>query len=101
MVRTIMHVDFDSFFASCEQHFNPNLRSKPIGITAENGRNCIIAASREAKKLGLKSPNNTWEAKRLIPDIILVKADFERYLEITKKLLEISNRYSPVVELFS
>ncbi len=100
-MRSILHVDFDSFFASCEQHFNPNLRGKPIGITAQNGRNCVIAASREAKKMGVKSPNTTWEAKRICPDIIFVKADFERYLEITKKLIEIANSYSPVVEVFS
>jgi DNA polymerase-4 len=101
MKRTILHVDFDSFFASCEQHFNPNLRGKPIGVTAENGRNCVIAASREAKERGVKSPNTTWEAKRICPEIIFVKADFERYFEITKKLLSISVSYSPIVELFS
>lgn len=101
MQRIILHVDFDSFFASCEQHFNPNLRGRPIGITAENGRNCVIAASREAKKRGVKSPNTTWEAKRICPEIQFVKADFERYLEITKKMLEIACRYSPAVELFS
>lgn len=100
-MRSILHVDFDSYFASCEQHFNPNLRGKPIGVTAENGRNCIIAASREAKKLGVKSPTTTWEAKRICSEIIFVKADFERYLEITKKLLEIANHYSPIIELFS
>lgn len=100
-MRTILHVDFDSFFASCEQHFNPNIRGKPIGVVAENGRNCVIAASREAKKAGVKSPNTTWEAKRICPEIQFVKADFERYLEITKKLLQIANRFSPVVELFS
>ena len=100
-MRSILHVDFDSFFASCEQHFNPNLRGKPIGITAENGRNCVIAASREAKKRGVKSPNTTWAAARICPEIVFIKADFERYLEITKKLLQIANRYSPVIELFS
>ena len=100
-MRSILHVDFDSFFASCEQHFNPNLRGKPIGITAENGRNCVIAASREAKAKGVKSPNTAWTAARICPEIVFLKADFERYLEITKKLLQIANRYSPVVELFS
>lgn len=100
-MRSILHVDFDSFFASCEQHFNPNLRGKPIGVTAENGRNCVIAASREAKTAGVRSPNTTWEAKKICPKIQFVKADFERYLEITKKLLEIASCYSPLVELFS
>src|SRR3989344_2406207 len=92
---------FCSFFAPCEQHFNPNLRGKPIGVTAENGRTCIIAASREAKRFGVKTGTRSWEAKKLCPQVILVKADFERYLEITKKLLEISTSYSPYVELFS
>ena len=101
MLRTIIHIDFDSFFASCEQHFNPNLRGKPIGITAENGRNAVIAASREAKWAGVKSPNTTWEAKRICPEIQFVKADFERYLGITKKLMSLANRYSPLVEMFS
>lgn len=101
MSRTILHVDFDSFFASCEQHFNPNLRGKPIGVTAENGRTCIIASSREAKKLGIKTGTRSWEAKKICPEIVFVKADFERYFEITKKLLQIASTYSPIVELFS
>lgn len=101
MNRVILHIDFDSFFASCEQHFNPNLRGIPIGITAENGRNCIIAASREAKKRGVKSPSPTWEAKEVCPEIKLVKADFDRYLDITKKFIHIATLYSPLVQIFS
>lgn len=101
MNKVILHIDFDSFFASCEQHFNPNLRGIPIGITAANGRNCIIAASREAKKRGVKSPSPAWEAKELCPEIKLVKADFERYLDVTKKFIHIATLYSPLVEVFS
>lgn len=101
MQRVILHIDFDSFFASCEQHFNPNLRGKPIGVTAANGRHCIIAASREAKKCGVKSPSTTWEAKAVCPEIILVKADFDRYLDLTKKFIQIATLYSPLVEVFS
>ena len=99
--RTILHIDFDSFFASCEQHFNPNLRGLPIGVTAENGRTCIIAASREAKKFGIKTGTRSWEAQQLYPKIVLVKADFEKYLEITKKFIQIATLYSPLVEVFS
>lgn len=99
--RTILHIDFDSFFASCEQHFNPNLRGIPIGVTAANGRTCIIAASREAKKFGIKTGTRSWEAQQLYPKIVLVKADFERYLDITKKFIQIATLYSPLVEVFS
>jgi DNA polymerase-4 len=96
-----MCIDFDSYFASCEQHFNPNLRNRPIGVTATNGRTCVIAASREAKRYGVKSPIATWEAIKICPNIIFVPADFDRYLDITKKFLEICSRYSPLVEAFS
>ncbi len=99
--RTILHIDFDSYFASCEQQFDVNLRNKPIGVTAQNGRTCIIAASREAKKLGVKSPSRTYEALRLVPSIIFVPAHFEKYWEITQKFLNICKDFSPYVELFS
>jgi nucleotidyltransferase/DNA polymerase involved in DNA repair len=100
-MRIILHIDFDSFFASCEQQFDSKLRGKPIGVTATNGRTCIIAASREAKKLGVKAPGRTWEAIKIIPDMIYVPAQFERYWEITQKFLNICKDYSPYVELFS
>lgn len=101
MDRTILHIDFDSFFASCEQQFDPGLRNKPIGVTATNGRTCIIAASREAKALGIKSPSRTWEAIKIVPQMIYVPAHFEKYWEITQKFLDICKDYSPSVELFS
>jgi DNA polymerase-4 len=101
MQKTILHIDFDSYFASCEQQFNPSLRGKPIGVTAQNGRTCIIAASREAKKMGIKSPSRTWEALRIVPSMVFVPAHFEQYWEITQKFLNICKDFSPFVELFS
>ncbi len=101
MQKIILHIDFDSYFASCEQQFNPKLRGKPIGVTAKNGRTCIIAASREAKKRGVKSVTRVWEAQALCPEIITVEAHFEKYWEITQKFLNICKDYSPYVELFS
>jgi DNA polymerase-4 len=101
MEKVILHIDFDSYFASCEQQFNPLLRGKPIGVTAQNGRTCIIAASREAKKMGIKSPSRTYEALRIVPSMIFVPAHFEKYWEITQKFLNICKDFSPFVELFS
>lgn len=101
MQRVILHIDFDSYFASCEQQFDPTLRGKPIGVTAANGRTCIIAASREAKRMGVKSVTRVWEAQKVCPRIITVGAHFEKYWEITQKFLDICKDYSPYVELFS
>jgi len=99
--KAILHIDFDSFFASVEQQYDPNLRRKPVGVTAQNGRTCIIAASREAKKLGVKSPSRTFEALEKVPDMIFVPAHFEKYWEITQKFINICKDFSPYIELFS
>lgn len=99
--KKILHIDFDSFFASCEQQFNPKLRNRPIGVTAANGRTCIIAASVQAKKFGIKTGTRSYEAQRLCPEIIFVKADFNKYLEVSKKFLKICKDYSPFTEIFS
>jgi DNA polymerase-4 len=99
--KIILHIDFDSFFASCEQQNNPKFRNKPLGVTATNGRTCIIASSREAKKLGIKTGTRSYEAIKICPEIALVPANFVKYLEISKKFLKICQNFSPFVELFS
>lgn len=99
--RSILHIDFDSFFASVEQQTTPHLRNKPIGVTATNGRNCIIAASREAKRFGITSPGRTFEAQKICPSLIIVPAHFVQYWEVSKKFVDICKDYSPFVEIFS
>jgi DNA polymerase IV len=99
--RIILHIDFDSFFASVKQQENPAFRGKPLGITATNGRNCIIASSREAKKLGIGTGSRVHDAQRICPDIILSPADFTQYWKISKKFIAICGDFSPYVEVFS
>jgi len=72
-----------------------------MGVTAKNGRTCIIASSREAKKLGIGTGSRTYEAFKICPDLILVPADFIKYFEVSKKFINICKDYSPLVELFS
>ena len=99
--HVILHVDLDSFFATAAQQANPNLRQKPVGIVKAKGRNCIIAASKEAKKYHVKVGSDIFEAKKLCPSIILIPADFEKYEDITYRFIEICQRYSPICEVFS
>lgn len=97
----ILHVDFNSYFATVEQQKNPYLRGKPVGVLKAEGRGVIIAASVEAKHYGVRTGMLVYEAKRLAPHIVLVPADFDSYYDTTKRFVEIARRYSDCVELFS
>ena len=97
----ILHLDMDSYFASVAQQANPKLAHRPVGIIKALGRACVIAASREAKKFGIKTGTTTWEGKQLCPQIIFVPADFDQYFSVTKKFIQICSRFSPELEVFS
>lgn len=103
MNKIILHIDFNSFFATVEQQANPRLRGKPIGVTGGDRmtRTVIGAASVEAKKFGVKTGMAIWQAQALCPQIILVRGDSDKYLEVSKKFLNIIKDYSPNVEVFS
>lgn len=98
----IFHLDFDSFFASVEQQANPRLRGKAIGVLGKpGGRTIVAAASREAKKFGVKTAMMASEAKRICPAITFVVGDPQKYQSIHKKFIKILTSYSPQVEVFS
>ena len=100
-MKTILHLDMNSYFATAEQQANPALRGRPVGIIKARDRGCVIAASIEAKKWGVKTGSTVWEAKRLCPQIILVPSDMEKYFSLTERMIQIMNDYSPTVEIFS
>lgn len=101
MRRIVLHLDFDSFFASVAQQDHPEFRGKPLGVTAHNGRTAIIAASREAKRMGLSNVMRTYDAYKICPQLLLTRADFKRYWDISKVFIKICKDFSPYVEVFS
>jgi len=102
MARVIFLVDFDSYFASIEQQCNPLLRGRPIGVSRKPYDYTVVAAaSREAKRFGVKSGMSSWEAKRLCPDIELVAGDPAKYTYATTRALRLFKRYTPLIEPFS
>ncbi|MEP7157759.1 MAG: helix-hairpin-helix domain-containing protein [Betaproteobacteria bacterium] len=95
-------VDFNSYFASCEQQVRPELRGKPVGVVPMLAdTTCLIAASYEAKKFGVKTLTNVAEAKRIIPDIQLVVARHELYIEYHHKLVKAVDEIAPVRQVLS
>jgi DNA polymerase-4 len=98
----VMLVDMNSFFASVEQQANPHLRGQPVGVCASVHRtSCIIAASKEAKKLGIKTGTLVYKAQKICPKIILLEAEPEKYREVNHRINKIFFDYTSAVEGYS
>jgi len=92
-----LHIDLNSFFASVEQQLHPEYRGKPTGVVPTLAdTTSLIAASYEAKALGIKTGTRVSEAKRLCPDIILVHGDHTSYAEYSHKISAAVERVCPV-----
>ena len=95
-------VDFNSYFASCEQQDRPELRGRPVGVVPMLADStCLIAASGEAKKFGVKTLTNVGEAKKRIPDIVLVVARHELYIDFHHRAVTAVDEIAPVREVLS
>lgn len=90
----ILHADLDSFFASVEQRDDPRLRGRPVVV----GAGVVLAASYEAKAHGVKTAMPGGKARRLCPDMVVVKPRFEAYSAASKAVFEIFEDTAPVVE---
>ena len=100
-LRTLA-VDFNSYFASCEQQENPRLRGKPIGVVPVMAdTSCCIAASYPAKAQGVKVGTGVTEARIRCPGIQLVEARPELYIRYHRRLLEIIESCIHVTEVRS
>lgn len=97
-----MYIDFNSYFASVEQQLNPKLRNKPIAvIPVDTDTTCAIAASYEAKAVGVKTGTPVWEARKLCPSLICVLAQHEAYVEFHEKILQEIDRHVPIAKVCS
>lgn len=101
MSKIIMCIDMDAFFASVEQKTNPRLRGKPIAVIGSGGRTVITTRSYEARKYGVKTGMNIYEAKKVCPYIIFVVGGNEKYTHTCKELQKIYLRFTPDVEVYS
>lgn len=76
----IMHIDLNSAFATTEQQAHPMLRGKPMGVTNRISKECcVIAASYEAKALGIKVGMRLSEVRAICPEFIILETDAPKY----------------------
>lgn len=77
VLRKIIHVDMDAFYASVEQMDFPELKGKALAVGGNETRGVVSAASYEARKFGVRSAMSGIQAKRNCPDLIFVPPRFD------------------------
>lgn len=102
VIPTTMHVDINSCFATIEQQANPLLRGRPVAVAAYvKDYGCILAASREAKKLGVKTGMRVKEGKQLVPQLVVLPPDPPKYRIVNRQLLAILQSYTAHISVES
>src|SRR5450759_1345953 len=98
VVRRILHVDMDAFYASVEQRDDPSLRGRPLAVGGRpEGRGVVAAASYEARAFGVYSAMPMSKAVRLCPSLVIVRLDFPRYRAASKVVFTIFREVTPLV----
>src|SRR3990167_9407285 len=96
---SIIHIDGDAFFTSCEEAVNPRLKGKPLATGKERG--IIACASYSAKAAGVARGVPIHEAKKRCPDLIFLPDDYETYSLFSKRMFAVMRRFTPEVEEYS
>src|SRR5438445_2757855 len=91
---TILHADVDAFYASVEQRDDPALRGRPVIV----GAGVVLAASYEAKALGVRTAMGGKQARGLCPWAVVVPPRMSAYSEASKAVFEVFEQTTPLVE---
>ena len=95
-------VDCNSFYASCERVFRPDLRDKPV-VVLSNNDGCVIARSNEAKAVGIPMGAVAYHYKDLFEknNVHVYSANFALYGDLSARVMQILSNYTPEMEIYS
>jgi DNA polymerase IV len=91
---TVLHADLDSFYASVEQRDDPSLRGRPVIV----GAGVVLAASYEAKAMGVRTAMGGRQARQLCPQAAVVSPRMTAYSEASKAVFSVFEEMAPTVE---
>lgn len=100
MRKVIFLVDMNAFFISCEQTRHPEIRSKPAAVAGDPQKRSgiILTANYEARAYGVKTTMTLNEAKKLCPNLVILKCDHHFYGEMSNRVMDILSSYTPILQ---
>ncbi|MFC4022856.1 DNA polymerase IV [Oceanobacillus longus] len=98
--RVIFHIDMNCFYASVEMAYNPKLKGKPLAIAGnpEERKGIIVTSSYEARAKGVKTTMPIWQARKLCPELIVMRPNFDRYRQASKEIFKMLSDITPYVQ---
>ncbi|EGG99397.1 Error-prone2C lesion bypass DNA polymerase V (UmuC) [gamma proteobacterium IMCC2047] len=95
-------VDCNSFYASCEQIFRPDLRGKPV-VVLSNNDGCIVARSKEAKALGIPDLHAFFKVEHILRkhNVAILSSNYQLYGDISERVMNTLKNFSPHIEVYS
>ena len=103
--RVVFHIDFDYFYAQCEEIRRPDLKTRPVAVCVYSDRGgdsgAIATANYLARKYGVKSGMPIKFAKKKleeVPDAVFLPTDFDYYSEISENAMKVIRNYADVFE---
>jgi DNA polymerase-4 len=101
-LRKIIHCDCDCFYASIEVRDNPQLAGLPIAVGGSPQRRGVVATCNyEAREFGIHSAMASATARKLCPDLVIIKPDMEKYRIASQKMHGIFQQYTDLIEPLS
>jgi len=95
-------VDCNSFYASCEQIFRPDLKAKPV-VVLSNNDGCIVARNQAAKALGIPDLQAYFKVRDLLTahNVQVFSSNYELYADISNRVIQELEALAPIVEVYS
>ncbi|GAB3052395.1 DNA polymerase IV [Virgibacillus ainsalahensis] len=98
--RVIFHIDMNCFYASVEMAYNPKLKGKPLAIAGnpEERKGIVVTSSYEARAKGVKTTMTLWKARKLCPELIVMRPNFDRYRTASKEIFRRLSEITPLIQ---
>ncbi|KAL0041976.1 hypothetical protein WJX79_010785 [Trebouxia sp. C0005] len=95
LTKVWAHVDMDAFYAAAEELANPSLKTKPMAV---GGIGMVCTANYNARKFGIRAAMPGFIARKLCPELVFVKPDFQKYTKASQATRAIFRDFDPDFE---